>query len=116
MTERTLTGAIMKACGGIYRIKRLGPNAIVKGQAFSYLQQSLRLDGWRGVSYSNLSQQISASGCLAMERGRGRRHYHGGKMGWGGECDVVYVLSSRSDCTDEELARQEADAIKHGWF
>lgn len=114
--HRTLTEAIAHYCKGVYRVPRLGPTAIVRGQAFTYLQRSLRDDGWKGVTYSNLSQQIAASKELGWDRGRGRRCAHGGKMMWGTPCDVIYVIASKSECTDEQIVLEEADETAHGWF
>jgi hypothetical protein len=110
LQRMTLTEAVVSHCHGLYRIKRLGPYSLVRGQSFTYLQQSLRLDGWRGITYSNLTYLIEHSGgLLGFDRGRGRRVFHGGVMKFGNECDVVYIRASRSDVSDEQLDREAAD-------
>lgn len=114
---KTLMDAVIASCGGLYRIKRLGPDAIVRGQAMTYLQQSLRLDGWRAVTYSNLTHLAeNSSGRLAFARGRGRRVYHGGNMGWGGECDVFYRPDTLSQATDTQLKQQDSDEHGNHYF
>lgn len=113
----TLLDAILKNCGGIYRIRALGPLTIVKGQALTYLQQSLRMKGWTRVTYSNLAHVAQENaGVLGFGRGRGRRIYHGGNMGWGGEADVFYRVASASQCTDEQLKREDEDEVRAGYF
>lgn len=109
-TGITLLEAVLKECGGLYRIKRLGPDSLVKGQAITYLQKSLRLDGWRSVTYMNLTQLARNNPeTLGFNRGRGRRNAHGGKMGWTSDADVFYDVRTLSQCTEEQLIREEAD-------
>ena len=112
-----LLDAVVEKCNGLYRIKRLGPTAIVKGQAMTYLQQSLRDAGWRGVTYSNLTHLAeNSSGRLAFARGRGRRVYHGGNMGWGVESDVFYRPDTLSQATDEQLKKEDSDEIANRMY
>ncbi len=107
MSNKILAEAIIEICKGTYRIKRLGDQYVVAGQAMSYLQQRLRDDGWKGVSYANIVKYVEGCPALSFDRGRGRRIYHGGKMGWGSLCDVVWVVYSQREVTDEQLSREE---------
>lgn len=117
MKATALIDAILVKCNGLYRIKRLGPTSFVRGQAITYLQQSLRDDGWRAVTYSNLTHLAENSGGrLAFARGRGRRIYHGGHYGFGGECDVFYKPDTLTHVTDEQLKREDEDEHKNGYF
>jgi len=113
----TLIEAVLKYCNGLYRIKRLGPTSLVRGQAITYLTQNLRSDGWRSMTYMNLTQLArNNSDVLGFDRGRGRRIAHGGHMAWGVEADVFYRVQSLSQCTDEQMKREEADEVKAGYF
>lgn len=112
MPRPTLLEAIEAKCNGTYRIKRLGPDIVVRGQAFTYLQKDLRLDGWRGVTYANLVRLAEGNSRFGFDRGRGRRIFHGGIMGFGGECDVFYLVESARTATDEQLTAEEDAAFK----
>lgn len=69
-----------KCCTDTYKLKKDG--STVKGQAMSFLIKRLRDDGYRGVSYHNITKMVDNTTELAFGEATNRR---------GSRCEVVYL-------------------------
>lgn len=75
----------------------LDDGSIVYGNSTSYVKQWLRDSNtsnrrWRNLGNDSRFEDLCELKGFKVRRGRGRRIYHGGKMGWGVPCDVITEL------------------------